>query len=132
MSPNLNRFPKSSRLHLKSDFEGLFRSKKTVRAFPFVTHVASVPFSEVPVRIAVSVPKKRLKKAVDRNKVKRLVREVFRLNAHRFWKAESNHSETLHLLFVYQGEKPPDFSMVSDKIILTLQRLKGENESDCS
>jgi ribonuclease P protein component len=132
MSPALYHFPKSFRLHLKSDFEGLFRSRKTIRAFPFVTHVASVPFNEVPVRIAVSVPKKRLKKAVDRNKVKRFVREVFRLNVHRFWKVESNHSETLHLLFVYQGEKPPDYSTVSDKIILTLQRLKGENESDCS
>lgn len=130
MSTTFFKFPRKSRLYLKRDLDGLFKAKRLIRAFPFITYVSSTPFESVPVRMAVSVPKRRLKRAVDRNRVKRLVREAFRLNAPRYWPKGTDHLETIHLLFVYQGEKLPGYDTVSDKIILTLQRLTEENESD--
>lgn len=130
MNPTFFKFPRKSRLYLKRDLDSLFKTKRLIRTFPFITYVASKPFESVPVRMAVSVPKKRLKRAVDRNRVKRLVREAFRLHAPRFWPEGADCPETMHLLFVYQGAKLPDYDTVSDKIILTLQRLTEEHESD--
>ena len=61
--------------------ETLFSSgSSSVSAFPLRAVFKIVPRSQtnVPVQILISVPKKRFKHAVDRNRVKRQVREAYR------------------------------------------------------
>jgi ribonuclease P protein component len=123
------RFPKSSRLHHRKEIQAIFQAGKSSREFPFLAYVVKKPFQGAPVSIAISVPKRRIKKAVHRNRVKRLVREAFRLNAPRF-RPPGEYLETLHVVFVFIGDKVPDFKTVSAKIILTLQRLTGDHEAD--
>lgn len=123
------RFPKSSRLHLRKDISEVFNQGQLMRELPFLAYVKRLPFDGSLVRLVISVPKRRLKNASDRNRVKRLVRESYRLNLPSFLH-KFNQSETVHLAVVFQGYRMPDFKTVSAKIILTLQRLTGAHEEN--
>ncbi|MFM7822893.1 MAG: ribonuclease P protein component [Bacteroidota bacterium] len=123
------RFPKSSRLYLRKEISDLFNQGQLMRVMPFLAYVKRLPFDGSLVRLVISVPKRRLKMASDRNRVKRLVRESYRLNLPHFL-SKLNPAETIHLAVVFQGNKVPDFKTVSAKIILTLQRLTGNHEEN--
>lgn len=74
---------KAERLNKRSVVKRLFDGKnKSVSAFPL--RVVYMPIEEeamaVPVSILISVPKRYFKHAVDRNRVKRQIRESYRKN----------------------------------------------------
>ncbi len=60
----------------------------------------TVPKNEVPVSILISVPKKRFHNAVDRNKMKRLVREAYRTQKHILRKEFENRENNLAIAFI--------------------------------
>jgi ribonuclease P protein component len=75
------------------------------------------------------VPKKRFKSAVDRNKVKRLFRESYRLQ-------KSEHllpylqNQSFALLFVYSDNKILTQEMISRKLLISFKRLIEETETN--
>ena len=86
----MGRFPRSARLLVPSDFQGVFERRSLQRGRLLTLHYR--PRSESPVpqdpndaprpaRLGVVVPKKLLRSAVHRNLVKRIVREAFRERA---------------------------------------------------
>ena len=78
-----NQFPKASRVHLRNDISFLFTKGRSINAFPVkAVYKLEPPQNEHWLRIAVSVPKRNFKKAVDRNRIKRQIREIYRLNHH--------------------------------------------------
>jgi ribonuclease P protein component len=77
-------------------------------------------------KAAFSVPKRNFKRAVARNRIKRLMREAYRLNRTEFFRQHNNSS--LLLLFVYTGKEMPAYHDIEPKIILTLQQLRKANE----
>ncbi len=79
------RFPKEERLKSKRLIDELFANGKSSEAFPLAMVYREVFFEdEVPIKVGFSVSKKRIYKAVDRNKVKRRMREAYRTNKERF------------------------------------------------
>jgi ribonuclease P protein component len=77
-----------------------------------------------PVRIGISVPKKRTPLAVHRNRTKRLIRESWRLSKHSIYDKISNTIQ-LHLFFIYIGPSNPDFAQIQvaiQKSIVLLQK----------
>lgn len=76
-----------------------------------------------PVSILVSVPKKRFRHAVDRNRMKRLVREAYRLNKHILWKALEGKNERLMLAFVCMTDTLPSYQMVNKSMKKALIRV---------
>jgi len=130
MPAQSNRFPKSHRLHLKKEIEDLFASGKQIRKYPVNVIYGFYPGSEVPVKMAVSVPKKIIKLAVDRNRIKRQLREVYRLNCHEVFNYFGTRKINLHVMFIYTGKVSPDYAVLESKIILILQRLVKEHETD--
>lgn len=75
--------PKSERLYMKKDIEELFSGKnESFSVFPIRVVFMKVPKDEniPPVRILISVSKRKFKRAVKRNKVKRQIRESYRKN----------------------------------------------------
>lgn len=73
------RLPKSSRLHLKRDIETVFQSGRVAGSKPLRCFFEELDGGDQS-QILISVPKKMFKRAVDRNLLKRRVREAYRLN----------------------------------------------------
>ena len=79
--------------------------------------------SAPPVMLLVSVPKKRFRHAVDRNRMKRLIREAYRLNKHILWHALEGKNFRLVLAFVCITDKLPDFRMVNKSVAKSFVRI---------
>ncbi len=76
-----------------------------------------------PVAILVSVPKKRFRHAVDRNRMKRLVREAYRLNKHILWNALQEKNFRLAIAFVCITDTLPTFRSVNKSMRKALIRI---------
>jgi RNase P protein component len=79
-----------------------------------------------PAKMMVSVPKKNFKKATDRNRVKRLVKESYRKNKSGFYSFLEGRDAKCLLAFVYTGREILPYSEIENKIIITLQKLCEE------
>jgi len=77
-------FPKSERLNSKKSIETIFLSGKSAFYFPLkaIFTLEDLTGEQAPSQALFVVPKKRFKRAVDRNKLRRRIRESYRLNKH--------------------------------------------------
>ncbi|NPA44327.1 MAG: ribonuclease P protein component [Chlorobi bacterium] len=72
-------------------------------------------------KVGVSVPKKLFKLAVDRNKLKRLIREAYRLNKNIIY--TDNNSETLNIFFIYKNKEFANYKIIEDDILKLLKEI---------
>ena len=115
------KFPKKEKLKSKKLIEMLFKEGKTLTSFPYKLIYLRV---EVPVdarfKTSVAVPKKNFKSAVKRNRIKRLLRESYRLNKHLvFNNSEGNYA----FLFLYLGKEMPSYPEVDKSMQIILQKF---------
>jgi ribonuclease P protein component len=87
--------------------------------FAFVT----LPTQQVSVQVMFTVSKKRFKKATDRNRVKRLMREVYRLNRHVLTEALQQSGKTMALSVIYTGHQLPEFALLSNEFNVCIQKV---------
>ena len=74
------------------------------------------------VKVLLSVPKRKLRHAVDRNRAKRQLRETYRLNKPTLVGALSE-KQALHLAFMWLSDKPVDTKVIEKKVINLLLRI---------
>ncbi len=84
--------------------------------------------SKYPARILISVSKRFFKKAVDRNKSKRQIREVYRKNKSLFYEYLSRQKKHCVFAILYTDSAFIPFIELERKIIIILQRLIDEHE----
>ena len=117
-------FRKPERLVSRKIIEQLVEKGRSIQTPPFrliwLVHGLQVMN---PVQVAFSVPKRNFRSAVDRNKIKRLMREVYRKNKTDIYSFISDKQLQLALLVVYTGRVIPKYSEVEHKLTLTLQRF---------
>ncbi len=82
--------------------------------------------SKAGVSILISVPKKRFKKAVQRNQVKRLIREAYRLNKSKLLETQMQADYDLLIAFIYLGQEIIDFQDLEQKMQNILETLKEQ------
>ncbi|WP_181899475.1 ribonuclease P protein component [Flagellimonas nanhaiensis] len=100
-------FPKNEKLKSKKHFDALFEEGKSVLKFPLkLIYLRSDFGDDTKVKIGVAAPKKKFGRAVDRNHIKRLLRETYRLNKALIF---NNMEGNFAFLFLYLGDKMPNF-----------------------
>jgi len=120
----LTRMPKKERLHGKKAVGELFKHGNSFFIYPFkVVFLKHQEADNVALRMLVSVSRRNFKKAVDRNHIKRLVREGWRLNKSVLLEQQTDSGETLDIALIYTGRTILSFEETQGKIILILQRL---------
>lgn len=82
-----------------------------------------------PVRVGFSVPKRKFRKAVERNRVKRLLREAWRLNKHTLYAAISPENH-LHIFLIFTDNKLPDIQTAHATIIKGIEKLAEKLSSN--
>lgn len=124
-------FKKLERLCSRKLFTELAASGQKINAFPFRLVWLQSPLpSQYPVQAGFTVSKRNFKKAVDRNRVKRLMREVYRKNKADLYSLKSGTYSQFALLFIYSGKELPDYSITEEKIKLLLQRFAELSEKN--
>ncbi len=79
-------------------------------------------------QMAVAVPKRNFKLATERNRIKRQIREAYRLNCGGSSAYFKEKDLKLQLMVVYNSKEPPEYVGLESKIILILQRLQEIHE----
>ena len=74
-------------------------------------------------KVAFSVPKKKFKRAYKRNRLKRIMREVYRKNKPEFYDILSNKSIKIALLFVYLDDEIKEYDIIEKNMKLALDKL---------
>ena len=125
-------FKKSERLHSKLLIGNLFDKGKSFFSYPYRVTFLHVERGEgPPAQILVAVSKRNFKSAVDRNKIKRLIRESYRNNKHVIWDSYDNKpNEQLLLSVVYVGKTIEPYTEIERKLILILHRLIEKDEGN--
>lgn len=127
------KFKKAERIYKKDDFKKLFQEGEQFLIHPYKVVYYFKEESEnknpdFPLQFAVSIPKKRFKRAVDRNLLKRRTKEAFRLHRNTLKHQLQKELQGLNILLVYCDTDILDYRLIEDKIILILQRLQGIHE----
>lgn len=119
------RFNRTERLKSRKSIESLFASGKSVKSFPItMVYRLDADASEPYVKAAFTVSKRFFKRAVDRNRIKRLMRESYRLNKAALTAVHGKTAAGLNIIFIYSGKEMPEFTDIQGKIIHCLERLK--------
>jgi len=119
-----NTFKKSERLTSKVSMEKIFAQGITIKKFPLILKYSKVDFEDgQPLKIVISVPKRRIKKAHNRNRIRRQLKEAYRLNRLPLKQSLAQQSKSLALFFIYTGKENPDYSVIEEKIQLLLKEL---------
>jgi ribonuclease P protein component len=118
---------RSERLKSRKRIEELFTSGKNFPLPPFRIHYATHSGEgaiQSPVQFGVTVGTRYFKKAVDRNRIKRLVREAYRLQKLPLNKLLEEKRIQLSVFFVYAAKDLPEFNFIKEKVALVLKKLE--------
>ena len=118
-----NRFGKSERLSSQKTIESLFSKGKSFNQHPYVVKFMKLPDESASVhQILVSVSKRNFKRAVDRNRLKRQIREAYRLNKHLIADLPDKYA----IAYIYSFKKMLPYKDIESKLIECLYRLQTE------
>ena len=127
-TPHLRRhtFPKEEHLCRKKLIEELFSKQgSSFGVYPLrIVLIKSAVPTTTPPQVLISVSKRTFKRAVDRNRLKRLIREVYRLNKYRLTEQPNGHGIAL-LGIIFTGKEKSPFTLVEKKLISAFHRLLG-------
>jgi ribonuclease P protein component len=110
------KFPKKERLTSEKNIKELFEKGSSFYFFPF--RVFLQPATAPTHQVLFTVSRKNFRKAVDRNLIKRRMRESYRLN-----KNLLPESPRLAIAYIYNAKEILTFAQIQERLIRTFNRF---------
>ena len=139
---------RNERLKSRKQIEQLFKQGKSFAIYPFKIYYVlnQLQISQDSVKLSdfrLATPNSRLlfgvgagtrnfKKAVDRNRIKRLTREAYRLQKNALQQKLLEAEKKLNVFFIYTGKELPDFTTVKEKVAVALKKLADKIDENIS
>ena len=125
-----HRFSKAERINSEIIIKRIFSEGKSLFSHPFrIVWVENLHIKDtVPVEILISVSKRKFKRAVDRNQVKRFIRESYRLNKNLLLDFCAQKDLNIQLAIVYVAKEVGDFDYYNKSMIKMLNKIIIEIE----
>jgi ribonuclease P protein component len=127
MQPPINRYtlPKAYMLAGKKQFETLFQSGEAFFVYPYrIIYQIEKSSTKPNFEIGISVPKRKFKLAVDRNRLKRLTKEAFRLQQAPLHEYLKMGDIVIKILFIYTHTARLDFETVQKSMVKTIKQFE--------
>jgi len=125
----MQTFKKEERLCSQKIIDDLFRQGSSFFIHPFKVTWLNIPIdSKYPAQILITVSKNQFKKAVDRNKIKRHIREGYRKNKSFFYESLLQYNSKCVFALSFVAKEKVSYQEIESKIILILRRLQEEYE----
>jgi len=123
------KFNKAERLKNHHLLSALFTSGKSFSAYPL--RVVYIPIKEeglFPAQFSLSVPKKKFRLAVDRNRLRRKVREAYRLHKHLLYEDLTSKDQRIALMIMYVAKEEKPYKEIEQAVKRIIKGLKKAME----
>lgn len=123
-----NTFGKQEKLKKKNLIAELFASGKSTSVFPLkMIYLEYDHDSPCKIQAGVSVSKRNFKKAVERNRIKRLMRESYRKNKYLIYNNED--TKKYIIMFIYQAKSEVTYEQMEVKMNQLIQKFLQKQKS---
>ncbi|MDZ7738216.1 MAG: ribonuclease P protein component [Bacteroidales bacterium] len=124
MYSNKNTYSKKEKLCSPEVISLLFENGYSFHSEPFrIVWMQNVDQQPFPALSAISVGKKSIKRAVDRNRTKRRIREAWRIKKAILYKQLADLDMQILLMIIYTGKRVPDYSYIEEKTQVLLNNF---------
>ncbi|HKK39726.1 MAG TPA: ribonuclease P protein component [Cryomorphaceae bacterium] len=118
------RFSKAEKICSKYEIDALFEKGKNLRAGSLGVKVLWQETQDwPPLKFLVVVPKRRVKKAVDRNRLKRQLREIIRLNKKVIENEVAKANKRLLIAVIYNGQPKSNYSQLQSSFVRLVNQM---------
>lgn len=119
-------YNRKEKLKSKKQLDELFTTGKSFSIFPLKVLYQFVDEQEIAVKTGVGVSSRFFKKAVDRNRIKRLLREAYRTEKQPLHIFLNNNKIKINVFLLFIDKALPTYRLVNTKMKFCMERLIQE------
>ncbi len=99
------KLTRNERIKDKKTFGKLFTENNSLFCYPFkLLFAISDKNEEIPVQVAFAIPRRKVKKAHQRNRIRRLAKESYRYRKNKLWETCKSQNISLKIMFIYTSD----------------------------
>ncbi len=118
-----NRLYKYEKLCSRTMVNNIFQSGKSAICYPLRAAFSIVEQEATPAQFLITVPKKKIRKAVNRVLLRRRIREAYRLNRNLLIPELQKQKRSIKVAFIYLSDDIADYATINSKMQALMKKI---------